>query len=98
MTEQSLKQILFPKFCILIINYLTNQNLMHNDEHSLSLDESNNFINTHLALINERIQHMIENYDAEGYLEQLYNVEMNQIEDSLYEGDLFENMKNARFH
>lgn len=94
--EESLKQHLFPKYCIVIINYLTNETFNQNDEHCLTVDESNNFINDNLVLINERIQHMIEDYDAEGYIEQLYNVELDWIRDYIAGGDLYENMKNMR--
>jgi hypothetical protein len=94
--EESLKQHLFPKYCIVIINYLTNQTLNQIGEHYLTVDESNNFINDNLVLINECIQHMIEDYDAEGYIEQLYNVELEWIQDYIAGGDLYQNMKNMR--
>ncbi len=95
--EQSIKQLLFPKFCIVIINYLTNETLLQIGEHCLTIGESNNFINDNLVLINECIQDMIEDYDAEDHIEQLYNVELEWIQDYLAGGDLYENMKNMRF-
>lgn len=95
--EQSLKQLLFPKFCIVIINYLTNQTINNIGEHWLTIGESNNFINDNLGLINEHIQHMIEDYDAEGHIEQLNNLELECIQEYLAGGDLYQNMKNMRF-
>lgn len=97
MSEESLHKLLFKKFCKIIIDYLTNENLVQIGEHSLSLDESTNFINDHLSLVNERVQEMIESYDAEGYIEELFNVQDEWIKEVIFIGDLYQNMKHMRF-
>ncbi len=95
--QNNLKQLLFSKFCLVIIDYLTNQNLSHEDEHWLTLNEAENFINNNIHNINIYIQEMMEDYEVEGFLEELYNVEKEWIEDYLFVGEFYENIKNARF-
>ena len=81
----------------ILLNPLTNYLRIYLVE-PLSINKANDFILENLDLINDCAKIMIENYEIEGYLEEINNPDEEWIIDAITDSDdLFKNIQNA-FH